>query len=111
MVAWLPIFKMVLPHVAGIAASALPAFTSKKSAEQVADPLVSQQIEELQTAVTANAESIHVLAEKLQQTIEGLDEGSAKMQRELAMLRSLIWALAFIAAGAVGFAVWTLWVV
>ena len=59
MAAWLPIIKVVLPHVASFAAAALPAFTRKKS--DAGDPVVTQQISELQEAVRTNAESMKVL--------------------------------------------------
>lgn len=85
-----PIVKALLPHVAQIASIAIPAFT-KKSAD-IADPVVAQQIEELQAAATRNAESIHLLAEKLQQTIAGLEQGAEKVEREMAMLRRLLMA-------------------
>lgn len=85
----LPILKALLPHVAQIATIAIPAFTKKLEAVK-GDPVVAQQIEELQTAATRNAESIHLLAEKLQQTIHGIEQGAEKIERETAKLRSLL---------------------
>lgn len=85
----LPILKALLPHVTQIAAIAIPAFTKKPETVK-GDPVVAQQIEELQTAATRNAESIHLLAEKLQQTIHGIEQGAEKIERETAKVRSLL---------------------
>lgn len=85
----LPILKALLPHATQIAAVAIPAFTKKPEAVK-GDPVVAQQIEELQTAATRNAESIHDLAEKLQQTVHGIEQGAEKIERETAKLRSLL---------------------
>ncbi len=73
----LPIIKTLAPYVAQVATAAIPHFTLKpKSAK--ADPLVSQQIEELQKAAKQNAESIHVLADNLQKAM--LEAESAAQQ-------------------------------
>lgn len=90
MAAIVPILKALLPHVAQIATVAIPAFTKKPDIAK-ADPVVAQQIEELQSAVTKNAESIHSLAEKLQQTIQGIEQGAEKIDREMKRLRRLLW--------------------
>lgn len=90
MPAWLPLLKASLPYVAQIVTTAVPAFTSKPETSKQTDPVVAQQIEELQSAVTNNAESIHVLAEKLQQTIEGIDMAAADLQKKLAKTRQYL---------------------
>lgn len=69
----LPFIKAVAPYIAQVATIALPAFTAKTDEETKAGTVVAQQIAELQKAVTQNAQSVHILAEKLQQTIEGLE--------------------------------------
>lgn len=69
----LPFIKAVAPYIAQVATIALPAFTSKTAEETRSEAIVAKQIAELQTAVTQNAQSVHILAEKLQQTIEGLE--------------------------------------
>ena len=72
MPAWMPILKIVWPYVAPIIATALPAFTKKRS--ERADPVVNQQISELQEAVKANAESITVLAKGLEEAVKANDD-------------------------------------
>jgi len=91
-----PILKAILPHITQIASIAIPAFTKKPSVA-LTDPIIARQIEELQAAVTHNAESIHVLAEKLQQTIVGIDQGAVVLQVELARMKRLVWFAAGVA--------------
>lgn len=93
MPAWLPLLKASLPYIAQVVATAAPAFTAKGST----DPVVAQQIEELQDAVTKNAESIQLLAEKLQQTIQGIEVAAATLQRQVLMFRILLGITAVLA--------------
>ena len=95
MAAIIPILKAVLPHVAKIATAAIPAFTSRTDPAKV-DPVVAQQIGELQQAATHNAESIQVLADKLQQSIASIDEGANRMQQEIEQLRRWLMISVFI---------------
>jgi len=71
MPAWLPVIKVVLPYLAPVFQSAIPALT-KKSSEKV-DPLVSQQISELQEAVKTNSESTKALAKAIEEAAEAND--------------------------------------
>ena len=71
------IFKAVAPYLAQIATAAIPAFTPLPEAS-----VISKHIDELQVAVTQNASSVHILAEKLQQAIEGIEE-SAKQAKTM----------------------------
>ncbi len=87
---WIPLIRVVLPFVAPIFAAALPAFTKKKS--ERADPLVNQQISELQEAVKANAESIAALAKAMEAAVKANDEGMQRIRR-----------LAFVAIGIAAF--------
>ncbi|QJD60260.1 hypothetical protein HG264_15920 [Pseudomonas sp. gcc21] len=89
MPAWLPLLKTTLPYVTQIVATAIPAFTSKPDASK-ADPVVTRQIEELQTAATRNAESIHTLAENFEQTVLGIDDAAARLQQEVNRLQKLV---------------------
>ena len=57
--------------MAPIFAAALPAFTKKKS--EKAEPVVNQQISELQDAVKTNAESIAALAKGLEEAVKAND--------------------------------------
>lgn len=107
MAAIVPILKALLPHVTQIATVAIPAFTKKPAAAKL-DPVVAQQIEELQTAATKNAESINVLAEKLQETIQGIEVGAEKIQRDMAKLRTLLVISWVLTGGAIALAVFAL---
>ena len=64
MAGWLSIVKVVLPYVGPVFQAALPAMTKKRGEKE--DPLVAQQIAELQEAVKANAESSRKIAEALE---------------------------------------------
>lgn len=48
----LPFIKAVAPYLAQVATVAIPAFTSKATGEAKSDPIIAQQIAELQNAVT-----------------------------------------------------------
>lgn len=85
----LPIIKAVAPYLTQIAATAIPAFTSKAETTKT-DPVLSKQIEELQAAVTQNAQSIHVITENLKNTIQGLEGAAQAAQKQLATYKILI---------------------
>jgi len=89
MAAWIPILKASLPYLTQIVATTIPAFTSKPDASK-ADPVTAKQIAELQKAATHNAETIRVLAEKLQQTIEGVDQAAAELQKQNSRLKNAL---------------------
>lgn len=89
MAAWIPILKASLPYLTQIVATTIPAFTAKPDASK-ADPVTAKQIAELQKAATHNAETIRVLAEKLQQTIEGVDQAAAELQKQNARLKTIL---------------------
>lgn len=86
---YLEIIKAVGPYIAQIAGHAIPAFTSKSEASK-ADPAVAKQIEELQTAVTQNAQAIHLLAEKMQETIGGLHIAAEEARNKLQSYRTML---------------------
>lgn len=94
----IPLIKAVGPYVAQIAAAAIPAFTSKPAEAVKTDPVVAKQIEELQAAATQNAQSIHVLAEKLQQTIQGIEAAAQDAKKQVAAYKALV----FVALGLAG---------
>lgn len=107
MAAWLPVLKAALPYVAQIVTAAIPAFTAKSEVGKT-DPLVVQQIEELQEAATKNAESIHLLAEKLKETIQGIEGAANALQKQMTMIRAMLFvtsALSFMALVIAGFAI------
>lgn len=94
----LPIIKAVVPYVTQIATAAIPAFTSKPAETAKSDPVIAKQIEELQTAATQNAQSIHVLAEKLQQAIQGIEVSAQDAKRKIATYKTML----FVALGLSG---------
>ncbi|HAO24468.1 MULTISPECIES: hypothetical protein [unclassified Methylophaga] len=86
---FLPIIKAVAPYVAQVAAYAIPAFTAKPETVK-ADPVLVKQIEELQEAATQNAQSIHVLAENMQQAISGFETAAEQAKKQVATYRTLL---------------------
>jgi hypothetical protein len=88
MAAWLPALKAVLPYVTNIVTAAIPAFTSRKGQDRSAE-VTAQQIAELQSAATHNAESVKVLAEQLQRTVTALEQGAVNAERVMRQARLL----------------------
>ncbi len=86
MAAWVSALKAVLPYVTNIVTAAIPAFTARKAQDRSAE-VTAQQIAELQSAATHNAESIKVLAEQLQRTVSAVELGAANVDRALRRLR------------------------
>jgi hypothetical protein len=93
---FLPIIKAIAPYIAQVAAAAIPAFTSKKGATDPevvkSDPVVTKQIEELQSAASHNAQSVKVLAEKLQQVIEDVESTAQIASKKIATYKVIIFA-------------------
>ena len=87
----LPIIKAVAPYLTHIAAAAIPAFTSKPAETAKVDPIIAKQIEELQSAATRNSESIHVLAEKLQQSMLGLESAAEDARKQIAIYKTMLY--------------------
>lgn len=85
------IIKAVAPYLAQIATAAIPVFTSKNEAVK-SDPVVLTQIEELQSAATQNAKSIHLLAEKMQQAIQGLEGAAQEAKKQVATYKAMFFA-------------------
>jgi len=69
----MPALKAILPHVGMIVDAAKPVFTRKKP-ESGTD--VQQQIAELQSAASQNAEYVKELAEQLQNTVSALEKSA-----------------------------------
>lgn len=86
----LSIIKAVAPYVAQIATEAMPAFTSKPEAIAKSDPIIAKQIEELQAAATQNAESIQVLAENLQQAMQGIEAAARDAKKQVATYKVML---------------------
>lgn len=100
-VQFLPIVKAVAPYLAQIATAAIPVFTSKSDTATKSDTVVAEQIKELQAAATQNAESLHVLAEKLQQTVQGIENAAEEAKKQVATYKTLL----FVALGLSGISV------
>ncbi|MEH6564492.1 MAG: hypothetical protein V7756_04115 [Halopseudomonas sp.] len=100
-----PLIKALTPIVASIASAAIPAFTSKKSEAAKEDPVLAQQIKELQDASTANAKELHALAEHLKKVVDGADEAAAMAKRQIATYRRLLFVSLGTSAAAVLLAV------
>jgi hypothetical protein len=96
----LPLIKVLGPYLTTIATTAIPAFTAKP-AETKTDPVVAQQINELQQAVTKNAQALHTLAEQLQKVIASAEQASASAERQIAIYKILVVGSAFISIAAV----------
>ncbi|MDQ7989603.1 MAG: hypothetical protein REI09_08215 [Candidatus Dactylopiibacterium sp.] len=102
MPAWLPLLKASLPYVTQLVTAAIPAFTARHDPKD--DPLLTQQIEELQRAATHNAEAVRGLAEKLRQTIQTLDDAAAELERKARLFRTFALINAAVAMVALGVA-------
>lgn len=107
MAAWLPALKAILPYVSQVVSVALPVFTKIADKNKSAD-VIPDQIQELQSAVIHNAESLKVLADQLQKTITSIEAGAVRMESELRAIRRLSVAaiLMSLAAIGVGIASW-----
>lgn len=101
----IPIIKAVAPYVAQIATVAIPAFTSRNAETGPADPVVAKQIQELQEAATHNAESVQVLADKLQQALDGMEVAAKHTEARFAKYRLALFASLVVSGAslAVGF--------
>ncbi|MDP3608342.1 MAG: hypothetical protein Q8R74_04635 [Methylophilus sp.] len=89
-VQFLPIIKAIAPYIAQIAAATIPAFSSKTEAAK-SDPALANLIEELQSAATQNAQSIHVLAEKMQQTIQGIESAALEAKKQVVTYKIMLY--------------------
>ena len=99
----LAIIKAVAPYVTQVATVAIPAFTRRPAAER-SDPLLAQQIDELQTAVTQNAQSLHLLAEQLQQVIRDAERAAERARRQLAFYKAVVLISGLLSLAALGVA-------
>ena len=83
-VPWLAVGKLVLTNLDTIMGVVKPAFTRKKvEALPSQTDLLNQQISELQTAASSNAEQIRQLAAQLKEVVAALEQAarSAQLQR------------------------------
>lgn len=102
MAAWLiPALKAVLPHIGTIISAAAPVFT-RKGANAANQALLQQQITELQSAASQNAEHIRELAAQLQSTVAALEQGAAIAEAKLR--RAVLFCVAATAVSALSLA-------
>lgn len=90
MAVFLPALKIALPYITQVVTAAVPMFTSRPANGKL-DEVVPQQIRELQDAVTHNAESVKGLATQWKDTIESIDAAAGRMQKEIVVLRRLVY--------------------
>lgn len=90
MAAWLaPALKVVLPHLGTIVSAVVPVFTRKKTDAATNQlQLLQDQIAELQSAVSQNAEYIKDLASQLQTTVSALEQTASIAEEKI---RWAIW--------------------
>ena len=98
MPAWLPVLKAALPYVGPVLQSAIPAFTKKRSEKE--DPVVAQQISELQEAVKHNADSLRAIAKAVEESAKANDIAMKRM-RTLAMAAVITAAVSLVVTIAV----------
>ena len=104
MAAWLiPALKAVLPHIGTIISAAAPVFT-RKGADAANQALLQQQISELQSAASQNAEHIRELAAQLQSTVAALEQGAAIAEAKLRRAVLLCVAATAVSAVSLGIA-------
>ena len=104
MAVWLPALKALLPYITQVVTAAIPAFTTRSDQARAAE-VIPRQIQELQAAVTHNAQSVKILADQLQQAITSIDAAVAAAEREMRLLRGLAGAAILLAVLALGLAV------
>ena len=97
-VTWMTAISAALPYIESVAKLALPVFKQRKSDKEAADSQ-QKQIEELQTAVTHNAEHVRALAQQLQTTVSALEQ--AGLQLAEAQRKQQRWAALALSLGAV----------
>ena len=100
---WMAALKAVLPYVTNIVTAAIPVF-SRRGQDRSSETM-AQQIAELQSAATHNAESVRVLAEQLERTVTALEQGAANAERTLRRARLLATASLCVALAALAIAV------
>jgi uncharacterized protein YukE len=109
MATWLiPALKAVLPHVGTIISAAAPVFTRKSaSAAQNQTALLQQQVGELQSAVSRNAEHIKDLAAQLQTTVAAIEQAAVAAEARFRRVTALCVASVGLSAVALGYALFT----
>ena len=107
MAAWIPFVKAAIPFITQVLTGNIPVFTSKSAAGK-SDEVVAKQIDELQAAVTHNAESVKALAVQLKDALEKIDAAAVELERRLELQQRIAVAALCLAGVSVAVAVWAL---
>ena len=84
MAVWfIPALKAILPHVGTILSVAVPVFTKRSADADANQALLQQQITELQSAASQNAQHIKELAAQLQSTVAVLEQAASIAEARL----------------------------
>jgi hypothetical protein len=87
---WLAVGQLVLSNLDTIIGVVKPAFTRKKvDALPSQTDLLNQQISELQSAASSNADQIRQLAAQLKEVVAALEQAAINAQSEREKLRRL----------------------
>jgi len=108
-VPWLVVGNLVLNNLDKIIGVMKPGFTRKKVEVASAQfDLLNQQIAELQSAASTNAEQIKDLAAQVKEVVGALAQAAANAAAERAAVRRLVYVAFAASALAVALAVWVL---
>ncbi len=108
-VPWLVVGNLVLNNLDKIIGVMKPGFTRKKVEVASAQfDLLNQQIAELQSAASTNAEQIKDLAAQVKEVVGALAQAAASAAAERAAVRRLVYVAFAASALAVALAVWVL---
>ena len=86
-VPWLAVGQLVLGNLDRIIAVVKPAFTRKQAESPSQFDLVNQQIAELQSAASTNAEQVAALATQLKDVVSAMEQAAIEAAAERARLR------------------------
>jgi uncharacterized protein YlxW (UPF0749 family) len=99
---WLVVGKLILNNLDSIIGVVRPAFTRKKADTVTAETeLLNQQIAELQTAASNNAEQIKELAAQLKELVASLEQGATEAATDRAAIRRLAYVAIAVSAVAI----------
>lgn len=86
---WITIAAPYLPDIIKLARPLFTRTPPADNSQQIRLDVVSEQITELQNAASQNADSIRKLATDMQKTLEVLQLGSERLQKQLATAQLL----------------------
>ena len=108
-VPWLAVGSLVLGNLDKIMSVMKPGFTRRKVEVASAQfDLLNQQIAELQTAASTNAEQIRDLAAQVKEVVEALAQAAANAAAERAMMRRLVTLAIALSVVSIALGVWAL---